>query len=178
LGGGRVTTHTYRAGTYTATITARNSVNALTATTTVFVEGRLYLPMIIGEEAIPSCADEYEPDNTAGDATLIATDGTTQTHNFHQAGDEDWVRFDVPDPEVDYVIETLALEGADTVIYLYDSDKERLLDWNDDATQLTQASALDFNPYQAATFYLKIVNYDPEVGSCDIGYAVRVTAQP
>lgn len=139
---------------------------------------KAYLPLVAYDYNLP-CNDTYEPDDVATDARAIATDGTPQHHNFHQPGDVDWVAFDVPDSSVDYVIETFDLaSNADTVIYLFDSDRERLLDWNDDAQPGVRASRLYFNPYHAGTFYVKIVHYHANVGDCDIGYSIRVAAQP
>jgi hypothetical protein len=89
----------------------------------------------------------------------------------------DWVAFDVPDASVDYVVETFDLQDTDTIMYLYDSDGERLLDWNDEAEAGTHASRLHFNPYHAGIYYVKIVPYDPTVGDCDLAYSVRVQVQ-
>ena len=175
---GAVVTHSYPApGAYTAVITASNSVNAVTATTTVRVGVAIYLPLAL-RNYTPPCYDSYEPDDSVAQAKAITTDGAPQQHNFHQAGDVDWVTFEVPDASKDYVIETFDLADADTVIYLYDSDGERLLDWNDDAGPGTHASRLLFNPYHAGAFYVKIVQYDPTAGGCATGYSVRVTVQP
>ena len=175
---GTTVTHSYPApGTYTAVITASNSVNAVTATTTVRVGIAVYLPLAL-RNYTPPCYDIYEPDDVVAQAKTITTDGVPQHHNFHQAGDVDWVAFEVPDASQDYVIETFDLADTDTVIYLYDSDGERLLDWNDDAGLGTHASRLYFNPYHAGAFYVKIVQYDPTAGGCTTGYSVRVTVQP
>jgi hypothetical protein len=37
--------------------------------------------------------DQYEPDDTCDQATLIQTDGQAQEHTFAPAGDTDWVKF-------------------------------------------------------------------------------------
>jgi hypothetical protein len=126
---------------------------------------------------IELCPDPYEPDDSAGDARLIATDGTVQFHNFHQAAEVDWLAFAVVDEAVDYIIEAVDLAPAtDTVLYLYDSDGQQLLDWNDDRQPGEPASYLYFNPYRPATFYLKVVPYDPSVGGCQMSYGIRVIA--
>lgn len=178
VGTGAVVTHTYAAGgAYTVTVTARNSVSSLVDTMVVPVGAVTYLPLIMRDYP-PPCLDDYEPDDSVAQASTIATDGTAQSHTFHQAGDADWIAFTVVSDTVDYVIETFDLAGSDTVLYLYDSDGERLLDWNDDAGPGTLASRLDFNPYHAGVFYLQVVNYDPAVAGCDVRYSIRVTAQP
>ncbi|HEC36404.1 MAG TPA: PKD domain-containing protein, partial [Anaerolineae bacterium] len=176
-GTGQVVTHTYAAaGVYTAVVTLSNSINTVTTTTVVRIQHRVYLPLVL-RTYTPPCFDAYEPDDTVDQATAIPVDGTPQRHNFHEAGDVDWIAFEVPDPSVDYLVETFDLNDTDTVIYLYDSDGERLLDWNDDAAPGVAASRLTFDPYHAGTFYVKIVQYDPSTGGCDQAYSVRVTAQ-
>jgi len=174
---GQVVTHTYATpGDYTAVVTAANTVSALTTTTTVRVRYAVYLPLV-ASNYLPPCHDVYEPDDTVDQSTPIPTDGTAQRHNFHRPGDVDWIAFDVLNPALDYLIETFDLSDTDTVIYLYDSDGERLLDWNDDAAPGTSASRLLFNPYHTGTFYVKIVQYDPSTGGCDQEYSVRVTTR-
>ena len=175
---GPVVTHTYAApGDYTVVVTVSNSVSLVTDTMMVPVRSRTYLPLVM-QNCTPPCPDAYEPDDTWVQVHVIATDGTAQRHTFHQANDADWITFEVTDTNAVYLIETFDLSGADTVIYLYDSDGVRLLDWNDDAAPRTTASRLTFHPYHTGTFYVRIVNYDPSVSGCDIGYSVRVAAQP
>ena len=41
----------------------------------------------------PERGDAYEDDNSCEQAQEITTVGFTQVHTFHQAGDEDWIRF-------------------------------------------------------------------------------------
>ncbi len=138
---------------------------------------RLYMPLVLGQYIAP-CYDAYEVDDTLDQAQPIETDGVTQTHTFHRPGDEDWVSFAVDNPGVAYNLETLDVsDGADTVIYLYDSDGLTLLDWNDDATPGAFVSHLRFNPYHSGTFYLQIKSYDVGAGDCAATYSVRVTGE-
>jgi hypothetical protein len=175
---GLVVTHTYAApGDYTVVVTASNSVSLITDAMIVPVRSVTYLPLVM-RNYTPPCPDAYEPDDASVQAHVIATDGTAQRHTFHQANDADWITFQVTDTNTVYIVETFDLSGADTVIYLYDSDGVRLLDWNDDAAPGSSASRLTFHPYHIGTFYVRIVNYDPSVSGCGIGYSVRVAAQP
>ena len=176
-GFGPLVTHSYAAGgDYTVVVTASNSVSFITGTAVVPVRSHVFLPVLMSGYTA-ACPDEHEPDDVPEQASVITTDGAAQQHTFHQAGDVDWVAFTVSDDTLDYAIETFDLVGgADTVIYLYDSDRERLLDWNDDAGPDTRASRLTFRPYHSGTFYLKVVNYDSDVAGCAVGYAIRVRA--
>ncbi len=56
-----------------------------TAAYTPWIEGCLQNP----EAAVCMGADIYEPDGAAEEAPLYATFGVTQTHSFHEAGDQD-----------------------------------------------------------------------------------------
>ena len=175
---GLVVTHTYAApGNYTVVVTASNSVSLISDAMIVPVRSMVYLPLI-AQNYTPPCPDAYEPDDASVQAHVISTDGTPQRHTFHQANDADWITFQVTNTNTVYVVETLDLSGADTVIYLYDSDGVRLLDWNDDAAPGSSASRLTFHPYHIGTFYVRIVNYAPSVSGCGIGYSIRIAAQP
>jgi PKD repeat protein len=178
VGSGGIVSYTFpSAGYHTVAVTASNSVGAISAAMVVPVRAYVHLPLVLRGYA-PTCLDVYEPDGSPAQASVIAVDGTPQRHTFHTAGDSDWIAFDVPDAGVDYIIETFDLIGADTVVYLYDSDGVSLLDWNDDTGPTSLASYLYFNPYHAGTFYIQIVDYDPDAAGCDVAYSVRVTAQP
>ena len=66
----------------------------------VFTRVSSYYDWITGCMADPntmSCrgADGYEPDNTGAQAQPLDAPVTNQMHTFHEAGDVDWVRFDV-----------------------------------------------------------------------------------
>ena len=65
--------------------------------------------------------DAYEVDDTLAQARWI-DDGQVQTHNFHDAGDLDWIRF-TADANEQVTIETFGLgSGSDTEIELYRSN--------------------------------------------------------
>lgn len=65
----------------------------------------------------PLVADSYEPDNTAAQATTIATTGALQSHTLNVSTDKDWVTFALAQPS-DVVIETRGTIG-DTRLWLY-----------------------------------------------------------
>jgi len=117
--------------------------------------------------------DAYETDDTPASATLIATNGITQTHNIHVAGDEDWFRF-AATGGVTYTIQTGDLApGADTYLYLYDTDGATLLASNDDyGGSLT--SQIDWQAPADGTYYLMVKHWNPNVGGCETNYSVAV----
>lgn len=85
----------------------------------------------------PSCrgADVYEPDDAAAQAQVYATFGVTQTHTFHQAGDQDWFQFDVKAGAL-YQIRTQHVvtwtAPVDTILWLFADEGRTPLAYNDD----------------------------------------------
>ncbi|MCP4644724.1 MAG: DUF5011 domain-containing protein [bacterium] len=75
--------------------------------------------------------DAYEDDDTAVAATwigLVYAGGTVQTHNFHDAGDADWVAFDST-AGTTVTIETLNCgSNCNTLAQLYRADGTSLID--------------------------------------------------
>lgn len=116
--------------------------------------------------------DAYEPDDSAATGSTIATDGTLQSHNFHQRGDADWLRF-VATPNAQYVIETSNLADAtDTIIALFDADGTRVAQSDDDGAGL--ASRIEFTAPAAQEYSVRVRGYDPEVFGPEVSYDVSV----
>ena len=130
----------------------------------------LLVPVIFG---VSPAGDAYEPDNTADQATLISTDGASQTHNFHVPGDEDWVRFEAT-VGISYTIETGNLgPGSDTVLYLYDTDGATELARNDDFGD-TLASRILWQAPANGTYFIRVHHYNPSAMGPDTVYDVWV----
>ncbi len=122
-----------------------------------------------------STPDAFEPDNNAGSASPIATDGTAQTHTIHVADDVDWIAFSVTGG-VEYTVETSNLgPAADTIIRLYDGATSFLE--GDDDGGVGLASRLQFVATQTATYYIEISHYNSSAFGDDTTYDVSITAQ-
>ncbi len=122
---------------------------------------------------LPTNADAYEPDNTQGAAKPITVGGAAQRHNFHIAGDQDWVRFSATAGTA-YVIETLNLGPAsDTVLELYDGSGTRLA-YNDDYGG-TLASRISWIAPSGGTFFVKVRHYRSSAYSAATAYDLRVS---
>lgn len=120
-------------------------------------------------------ADAYEVDNAYTSAHPIETDGLWQMHNFHAEGDQDWVRF-IALPGITYTLVTTNTGGhADTVIYLYGSDGNILIDYNDDDPENWPASRLIWQPSTGGLYYIKVKHLDPYAYGCTTGYGLSVT---
>jgi hypothetical protein len=104
----------------------------------------------------PSFADPYEPDDTMDSAAPINI-SEIQHHNFHQAGDVDWIKF-YATVGTTYIIETFNLSAnSDTYIYLYDSNGNLIAE-NDDYSGL--ASRIEWTCQQDGYYYVKIRHFD------------------
>ena len=106
----------------------------------IFTRDRAYRPWIDAcmqdpGSAVCVGADTYEPDDTAQEAQVYAAYGVTETHTFHQAGDQDWLKFDVTAGYL-YQIQTQHVvtwtAPVDTVIWLFADEGRTPLTYNDD----------------------------------------------
>jgi photosystem II stability/assembly factor-like uncharacterized protein len=124
--------------------------------------------------AQPVAADSYEVDNSPNDAKPFVL-GTTQIHNFHAAGDEDWVSFTAEVNQV-YLVLTSNIGGfADTVVELYAPDKTTLLAFNDDDPFHWPSSRLNWRAPTSGTYYLKVRHFDVYAFGLTTVYGLSIT---
>jgi hypothetical protein len=109
--------------------------------------------------------DEYEPNNTPGQAhVLFLNDEYNQLHNFHVAGDQDWVKlYGLAGKPYQFGTENVAAQ-YDAVMELYSTDGR---------TVLTQECVMGYWPGDKCYFdwicpidgvyYLKVAQKDPNV---------------
>jgi hypothetical protein len=121
--------------------------------------------------------DGYEPDDTCIDANAIDANGVAQRHNFHQAGDADWVRFNAF-AGTQYVIQTKEVEAqAFTQLGLFNTCAEATPNAEDDDA-LGQGAIMVWVAPATAAYYVRIANRDPGVYGDETGYSLSVRAQP
>jgi hypothetical protein len=115
--------------------------------------------------------DEYEPDNDSNSAKQIEI-GKPQQHNFHNANDVDWVKFQITRPGR-YVIRTRGANTnrLDTYIELFDS-KMSPIDNDDDGGDGVD-SRLSLN-LESGLYYLKVECLD---GNPDQPYNISIEAE-
>lgn len=125
-----------------------NQVDGAFSTTFPYVRSWLY-------DMTGSCDDAFEPDDSSGTATTIAS-GVPQSHSLCPAGDEDWVRFTLASTSA-IEVETSGASG-DTRIWLYDSSLSQVEFDDDDGPGLF--SSIDrtcaSDPLPAGTYYVKV----------------------
>ncbi len=121
-------------------------------------------------------SDSYEPDDDYTLANWISTDGTLQTHNFHDAGDYDYVKFYATSGN-NYEITTSNLgSSCDTVLYLYDTDGTTLLASNDDYdSSLASRISWTCPACPDGTYYVKVRNFNSTLYGADTQYNINIT---
>ncbi|MBN1593205.1 MAG: PQQ-binding-like beta-propeller repeat protein, partial [Candidatus Coatesbacteria bacterium] len=111
----------------------------------------------------PRVGDSYEADDTCASAGAIATSGAAQERALVPSDDEDWVYFDGLAGSK-YTMETSNLgDECDTVLELYESDCETLIDSDDEGGE-GHASRLVYVPSEAGTYFVRVYPYSSETG--------------
>ncbi len=134
------------------------------------------------ELSMYSFPDIYETDDRFEQAVSITVDGAADgvltpqdmTGNFDIQGDEDWSRFDALSGEA-YTIEASGLgENADVVIELYDENETLVFSKNSGG--VAEDEAFTWIPPEDNTYYVKVINEDPDTYGADTGYSLGVVA--
>jgi len=121
--------------------------------------------------------DAYEPDDEWLQARSIIVGAPAQTHNFHRPSDVDFVKFPALASET-YTIRTFSLGGRpdnDTTLTLYGVDGTTQLAHNDEhPLEEPGASRIVWNATDAGTYFLKVAQFNPAVGGCELTYLLEV----
>ena len=129
----------------------------------------------------PLCSpDSYEPDNSAAQARVIPTDGTTQDHLNTPTTEEDWFKFNAVAGHP-YEIHTMLLNDInqsdtaanDTLLYLYGTNGTTQLGFNDDVGYATwymgyyfyRESIISWTAPAAGTYYVQELQWGPTAGN-------------
>jgi len=129
--------------------------------------------------------DAYEPDNTWLASNFIILNDQEphpelpsykpiQTHNFHMAGDEDWVKFFILKGEIYKISVDSPGDNCDVVIGIYDIDGQTLIKEVDD----TFAGEKEYAEWECAAngvYYARIRQYNPEVFGEGTAYQLSLT---
>ena len=120
-------------------------------------------------------SDDYEPDDTPEQASVIAPNGDPQAHNFGKANDEDWIVFDGV-KGTRYSIKTLDLGAeSDTFIELFDSGGTSLGYDDDGAGVVFGPSLLIFNCGSDGRYFIKVRNYFRSGVGRQATYSLQIT---
>ena len=121
--------------------------------------------------------DSYEQDNTFAQArVIILKDESPQYHNFHETGDQDWVKFyGLEGKKYEVKTENLGTD-CDAVIELYDITGVNLVG-RQNAGLEGEGETLTSEPLPAdGIYYIKVYN-DSQTSGGNTGYELRLTLQ-
>lgn len=118
--------------------------------------------------------DPYEDDDVCVRAKLLPTDGTKETHTFHDNGDADWVRF-TAQAGTTYSIKVNNLsDQADAVINLFDACNATLggQGQNSFGTEVV----LEWDATKNGDYFVQLQQFDPANFGDTVNYELSVTA--
>ena len=136
-------------------------------------------------DSASTAPDAYEPDNTwLASKVIILNDQEPhpelpsykpiQTHNFHMAGDEDWVKFFLLKGEIYKISVDSPGDKCDVVIGIYDIDGQTLIKEVDD----TFAGEKEYAEWECTAngvYYARIRQYNREVFGEGTAYQLSLT---
>ena len=118
--------------------------------------------------------DSFEDDDFCVRARALATDGTKQTHTFHDSGDADWLRFTAQAGKT-YVIKVNNLSAqSDAVINFFDACNDTLAGQgqNSFGTEVV----LEWDATKNGDYFFQLQQFDPAQFGDSVNYEVSVTA--
>ncbi|MBI3585215.1 MAG: PPC domain-containing protein [Nitrospinae bacterium] len=131
---------------------------------------------IFSARSIEYSSDSYESDNNRSQAKTV-TLGTSYHHTYYPLGDEDWISFSATSG-ITYTIETLNLtNGADTHLFLYNTDGATLITSNDDRSLsgTDKSSLITWTATATGTYYVRSKAYSDSGAISTYGsYNLRV----
>ncbi len=123
--------------------------------------------------------DWHEPDNTAGQASAIATNGKPQTHTINTPSDVDWVKFTLN--ERSNVVIATAGRSGDTEMWLFgpDNPSQQIAYNNDTATsKFSRIEMREADALQPGTYYVKVDEFGQNATIAAYTIRVKATAAP
>ncbi len=117
--------------------------------------------------------DVYEEDDNYEQARVIVISDNPQRHNFHDPGDQDWVKFHGISENC-YTIEVTGLGAdCDAVIEVYDPDGTTMLYSEEDGIE-GHKKYLDFILSADGIYYVKIKNSNPDIFNEETEYDLKI----
>lgn len=148
--------------------------SAMTTSNTVTMPSANHV-VVVTYRKIPQSGegDDYEDDNDCSNYRGIATTGSVQLHTFHEANDEDWVRFEaIKDHQ--YLIQVDVPNGsaADVSVEVYPECDT--LDIANQAATFSPGVRLNFKAPNAGFYYLRLLNQDTDIAGDDVRYSLSI----
>ena len=122
--------------------------------------------------------DSHEVDDTCAVASVIAADGTPQTHDFHDQGDDDWVRFETQANKSYLITVDNVGPRVNAVLMLHNQCDQAPLASEGNAFGPTVQ--LEWNCTVAGWYYLRVLQSNPAIYGAGTNYdlSLALDAQP
>ncbi len=155
--------------------TINNYLNLLSFAIPLFCFLALLISLFSAGNALAVDPDQYEPDNVFNAANVIVLNsGTPQQHNFHAAGDQDWVKFYGLSGEAYSMKASNLGTKCDAVLELYDTDGiTRIADPTDDEGAGVD-ELLEWLCAKDGVYYVKVSQFDPSVFGDNTEYDLKI----
>ena len=119
--------------------------------------------------------DNYESDNSYTEASYIETDNTLQLHNFHDSGDQDWVKLNGL-INYTYEIKTTGLgSNCDTELYLFDTDGTTLIDYDNNSGSEQYSSLIEWACPNNGLYYVMGKHWDASIYGSKTNYNLSIS---
>jgi len=119
-------------------------------------------------------ADDFEDDDTANEAGLVIVRNETQlARNFHDEGDQDWIRLAVRKGAFYEVTIKQVGSNADPVLAIYGFDSDTVEFVIDDGL-VGDDEIFSFEAEQTGIYYVSVSNFDQGVFGDDTEYTLAV----
>jgi len=156
--------------TVTATQTITNDQYGVSASGGYVIQGAVPIVTVVNA----SLSDGYEVDNSCGQAKTITTDGALQTHNFHAANDEDWIKF-TAQAQKTYVIEVDNVgANVDALVMIYTQCAQPPV--FSDGNAFGPTIHIEWDTPANGTVYLQVMQNDPAIFGANTNYDLSVAA--
>ena len=117
--------------------------------------------------------DSFEDDDVCTRAQSRPTDGTKQTHTFHDSGDADWIRFTAQAGKT-YIIKVTNLsDQADAVINLFDACNDTL--GGQGQNSFGPEVVLEWDATKNGDYFVQFQQFDPTNFGDNVDYELSVT---
>ncbi len=152
----------------TATQTITNSQYGVNASGGFNAQGAAALVTVVN----PNLSDGYETDNNCAQAKTIVPDGTIQTHNFHVAGDEDWIKFTAQALKT-YVIRVDNVgANVDALVMIYSQCAQPPV--FSDGNAFGPTVQIEWDAPATGVYYLQVMQNDPSIFGAATNYDLSV----
>ncbi|MBI4581228.1 MAG: choice-of-anchor D domain-containing protein [Planctomycetes bacterium] len=123
--------------------------------------------------------DDYEPDDSAAQATTIATNGTPHTHSIHVGDDVDWVKFTLSQTS-NVTIETDGSSGDTEIILSGPDNPATFIEYDDDDGNgsFSRIFRSGGDALAPGTYYVAVNEYNNDDAIPTYTIAVTASAMP